>query len=1048
MNRSRPGVTMKKLIRFAGYATAALVLFFIVAFLALYHLARTGDFRGYLISAIEQQTGLRVQLGAANLEIGAMLGISFRDVALAESDLSTPALRAEQVSARVALWPLLKRQLVFYEVRLSKPDVRLTRDAQGKIAFLDRLLDLSFLKDQDTEFKLDLRRVKITAGEFEFIDRIPKTAPVITRFHDVALDLERARAAALQEIFGRGAESKKSQPQGAALRFELAAGVERERQPAEWRARGKLVFPGAKWDLAQVWCDIETHLRATPAAIARVYGNRQLPVKNLGGMLELRFKLQGNLQQQLNVAGTVDFTDLSIDAPGLFAAPLDAGAGQLQIDMQLQPEQWTVTRLDYRSKDLALRVKGRLRRVAEADPQLQLDLTAEPVAAAVLKKYFPARWLALAQVGGALSALAEGELHLHKAGINASFSELRRGVNTGVNDRFWFDAEIRKGTASFSGYSPLSAVNGRIALGKGGLAFSNVSATSGESRIANLDGSYSLQPGANELQLRARGEADLSELREHAQLGRLPTELTRAVMSLQGLAGKSKFDIALTRVAADAPQAEGRLVLEKARLQWDTYPLTDIEGDVAFTPNDLKTEKLRALIHGAPVELRLSVKNYAAADATFDISVESSGVKAGVVSSRLLDKASLQDPGIVRGSLRYQGAIADKREAKLTGTLELINVQLPVQPLRQPLRQLSGKIAIDEHGIDFHNLKGLVVGFPASASGRWRYGQKPQLIFEFAAPDLDLTYLISQIDPEPTGFYATLQAEGRVNLGKGRLKGLEFTGLDSTLLLDRRTWRLPNLSIRGGGGFVSGSLSIAHKPDALSIATAAKIQEVPMAAFLRWLEVTHSEMSGTLDISGKFDTSGSAEGERRRNLNGAFSLRITEGTIYRMRMLVQFLNTLDLSRWFTFQLPDLSKQGIRFRAITGDFRVSQGVYYTENLVVDSDDLRMTGAGKIDVARDEIDLIVAVRPFAGVDAAINYIPLLGRGIAAVKNSFLVASFNIKGRIEDPTITPAPLGTLSEWVLGVLRIPKSLIPFARDEKEVQKETAEDKLSAPSR
>ena len=165
-----------------------------------------------------------------------------------------------------------------------------------------------------------------------------------------------------------------------------------------------------------------------------------------------------------------------------------------------------------------------------------------------------------------------------------------------------------------------------------------------------------------------------------------------------------------------------------------------------------------------------------------------------------------------------------------------------------------------------------------------------------------------------------------------------------------------------------------------------------------------------------------------------------------MRILVQLLNVLDLSRWFTFQLPDLSKDGIRFRAITGDFSVKQGVYFTDNLIVDSDDLRMTGAGKIDVTKDQVDLLVAVRPFAGVDTAINYIPLLGRGIAAVKNSFLVASFNIKGPIDDPAITPAPLGTLSEWVLGVLRIPKSLIPFATEEKEFKAEP-EEKSAAPN-
>jgi len=94
---------------------------------------------------------------------------------------------------------------------------------------------------------------------------------------------------------------------------------------------------------------------------------------------------------------------------------------------------------------------------------------------------------------------------------------------------------------------------------------------------------------------------------------------------------------------------------------------------------------------------------------------------------------------------------------------------------------------------------------------------------------------------------------------------------------------------------------------------------------------------------------------------------------------------------------------------------------------------MTGAGKIDAARDEIDFVIAVRPFAGIDTAINYIPLIGRGIAAIKNSFLVASFNIRGPIEEPTITPAPLSTMSEWVFGVLGIPKHIIGWGGDEKK---------------
>ena len=205
-----------------------------------------------------------------------------------------------------------------------------------------------------------------------------------------------------------------------------------------------------------------------------------------------------------------------------------------------------------------------------------------------------------------------------------------------------------------------------------------------------------------------------------------------------------------------------------------------------------------------------------------------------------------------------------------------------------------------------------------------------------------------------------------------------------------------------------------------------------MQSFLKWFDLTNTEMTGRVNITGKLETVGNSDPERKQNLNGAFNMRIEDGTINRMRVVVQLLNLLDLSRWFTLQLPDLTKQGIRFRAITADFKVVKGVYATENLVVDSSDLRMTGIGKIDVPKDELDFVVAVRPFAGIDSAINQIPILGRGIAAIKNSFLVASFNITGRIDDPTITPAPLGTLSEMFWGVLGIPKSIITLGEPRK----------------
>jgi len=259
-------------------------------------------------------------------------------------------------------------------------------------------------------------------------------------------------------------------------------------------------------------------------------------------------------------------------------------------------------------------------------------------------------------------------------------------------------------------------------------------------------------------------------------------------------------------------------------------------------------------------------------------------------------------------------------------------------------------------------------------------------------------------------------------------------------------WRLSNLTARAGGGAITGVTTIVDKPDTLGIVTEPKVQAVPIETFLKWFIITNTEMTGKVFLGGKLETVGKDDAERKQNLNGAFHLRIEEGTINRMRVLVQLLNLLDLSRWFTLQLPDLTKEGIRFRAITGDFKVIKGVYATENLVVDSNDLRMTGFGKIDVPKDELDFVVAVRPFAGIDTALNYIPLLGRSVAAIKNSFLVASFNIKGPIDNPTITPAPLGTVAEWFWGVLGIPKSIIGLG--EGESTKEELKEPSKAPAK
>jgi len=1027
---------MRKVLKVIGFLSVTLMLFFIVSGLAFYHLMRTGEFRRFLIEEVERQTELKVQLGAADLEIGWITGVAFDQLGLSEPGVSKPVITAERVTARVALMPLLNREVVFYEIRLQKPMAVFLRDKDGRLPLLDRLLNLPLLKRQDSQFSLDLRSIKVQNGVIDFSDQWTDGAIGDWRLVNADVVLERVRGQRVRDFMKDLLKRPELESAGVALQFNLKGELMKGSAKMNLKSVGRLLFPKETLDIHEARWHADIDLVNFPAGLLKDYLSARVPIHSMSGQLAQRIHIEGFPAQQLRVKSEVDFKQLAVEAPELFLAPLSRVDGKVHFEAEWSRQRLQVSRADFSTNEVKFSLQGVVSALDGNDPHFHLNLAAFSAPLPALRKYLPVKILESPQLEGIINSIQAGRLEVKKAGVDANLAGIRRLAQGGPGQQLWFDAELRDVVANsvIDGALPLRGVRCRIRLADGVLSLQNLRGTYGDSSLANVDGSYDLNPSAaGKLEVRARGDVNLAELRAQMRAGLLSKPAAKFAASIQELAGRGRIDLALQRSANTPIEFSGKVALENARARYEGYALSEIKGEFAFTPKDLKGENLRAQLSGAPVQIQLALKDYAGDEGVFDLALESPGIKAGVITSLLLDSGTPQDPGVIRGAVRYSGPFNRKERRKFTGTLDLANVQVAVHPLLQPVRDLNGKIAIDEQGIDFRNLKAIVAGFAANANGRWRFNEKPQLLFDFAAPNLDVTYLISQIDPEVGEFYANLQAEGKIALTRGRIKNFEFGELKTDVAIDRRVWRLNNLSARSSGGTIVGLTTINDRSDSLGIVTAPKIQAVPIEGFLRWFDITNTEMTGRVNITGNLETAGKNDTERKQNLSGAFKLRIEDGTIQRMRILVQILNLLDLSRWFTLQMPDLTKQGIRFRAITADFKVNQGVYVTENLLVDSSDLRMTGAGKIDVPNDDIDLVLAVRPFADVQSAFNQVPILGRGVAAIMNSFLVGSFNIKGRIEDPAITPMPLGTISEMFWGVLGIPKSILTVGDDEKK---------------
>ncbi|MBI4526468.1 MAG: AsmA-like C-terminal domain-containing protein [Deltaproteobacteria bacterium] len=1022
-------------MKLASLAAIALLLLLTVLLIAFYSVIHPAELRRLLISEVEKRTGLQARVGEASIRMGWVLGISFNDFALTEPGKTGPVATAEKIVLRVGVRPLLEGRMLFNEIRLYRLKLLLLRDEAGKVALLDFFLNLSFLKRIEADFALDLRRIRFEEAEVTLVNRQGDQQSLVARLDGMELSLQRIPAAKIGNETGR--LPLRRRPEGIGefgIEFNLRAALEKEGARGGLMTKGKILFPVDGFDFRKAWFEAEAQMENLMAGQFWDYYAPHMPRTSIRGILAPRFQWKGSLAQGGHLKGEVVFKRLEIRAAELFAAEIAPGDGRIGIEVAWNPREIRFSQFDFHSNDLTLSAAGTLRDLAQKDPYVELRLTTPFLPLPAVRKYFLLRSHQSSAWGSWIKALNQGEIRLVKAGVAGQFSKLFQAGGSSTQDQFWFEAELREASLDFPGdsYLPVRRANGRLALEKGSLQCKGITAMYGNSRIVEIEGVYKgFFEERGLLDFRLQAELDLAEFRQQVNTDALPFFSPKLSTMLRELNGKARLALTLQKAPESPYQYNGKLSLENARARLGEITLTQLKGDLSFSPQELQANRMTALLAGFPVNIRLGLKDYASSTGTFDLTADSSGIRTGVVTALLFAAGSPEDAGAIRGTLRYQGSLASSEYRKLSGALEVSDARFTLAG--KSLESVNGKVQFDSERVNFQGVSGRIFETDFDLSGQWRFLEKPQFVFVLSFPDVDLDSFLARIAPESQEGYDRLQARGKVYAAKAKYERFDITDVKTDLVLERRTWRLENFSARSSGGTVQGKGLIDDGPERLGYAFESKIQGVPVQNFLGWFGMEVKEITGNVHFAGNFESRGKTRAERKNNLNGGFQLEIKEGTLKRVRVLVQILNIVDLSRWFSLRLPDLNKEGIHFRRITGDFKVSQGLYVTENLFVDSDDLRITGAGKVDGVKGEIDFVIAVRPFPGMDSAVSFIPLLGTGLAAIKNSFLVASFRVQGPIENPSVTPAPLSTLSEFFFGALAIPKGIIGIPAEQKK---------------
>ena len=157
-----------------------------------------------------------------------------------------------------------------------------------------------------------------------------------------------------------------------------------------------------------------------------------------------------------------------------------------------------------------------------------------------------------------------------------------------------------------------------------------------------------------------------------------------------------------------------------------------------------------------------------------------------------------------------------------------------------------------------------------------------------------------------------------------------------------------------------------------------------------------------------------------RRINGSATIIVEGGRLWKFGFITDifsFVNIISLDELFTTGLP--------YKDITGTFTMNRGTISTSDLAFDSDSLRMSAIGRLQMPENTIDLTLALHPFVTIDRIITNIPIVGWIITGKEESTVSFYFDIEGPLSDPDITPLPVKTIEKGVLGILQ--RLLNPF---------------------
>ncbi len=987
---------------------------------------------------------------------------TFKKIMIMEKDGSAPFLTAEKLTFRIALLPLLDKQLVLRGISLEKPSVVLTRDSGGVFNISD------LLEEKGGEAPLQISGIRVRDGKLRFSDRGTGPGEIVTTLDGIDLSINH---------FARGKTTD----------FTLSASVLQGNQPGEVRLKGKLTPAAAGKPLLETSFEGSVEAKNLVADHFWDYYARYVPFRKVLGRLEMDTTFKGKLTE-FSSEGSMKISGLRFDYPQIFHAVLTPKNLSFKYAMDLTPRDIKVTSLNLNVDALNVRGSCLLKDIGSGDIFIEARAKTSFFRLEDFAGYIPYGVIAddashyiEEHIKGGTYQLEQGSL----IGRVSQIVHMEKGTNYNVLS---IKGTVDKGLVSYGPEVPtFNGIKGHLAMQGKDFILSGMQGNFGGSPFT-LEGRITDYP----LNIPCGYPFTMTMKPRPAELFWLLGQDKRkfagfsgdSTLTLQGSGPTAGYALSGSWDLSSAAYFYRDLVVKQAG-QTNHLFFQSLLNDKGAKISSFRIDMMPLMVSGS-AEYQSDNKR------PLSFTVRSNAFPIQGVADRFPRLAKYQPAGKVHLSLHGTGGGEGEEGPLLGGEITLAGASFKPTESIKALTNINGTVGFNGESLKTSNLTAHLGSSTFTGSGALTGFAKPIVLLDFSSPSVDLADLglhspeqkklaVEQVkgslsyqddtlsikslsgrinrsvirvsgtvgdirnpkvelnldadylDMEDVALLAGLEREtpvkeggaGRssfhatVNAEAGRFHQVEFKKLHSDVHLDQKILYVEGAKCNVLGGQFAGSGRVDFgMTGGPRYQTTLQLKNISAAQLLQ-IFGTKKELTGTMSIEGDLIAKGNTLNEVKATSLGNLRLHCEKGTLNKFSLLSKLFSILNVSQLFTFKLPDMVSNGMPYNEINATFSLRDGLVTTDDLFIDSSAMNITIVGEFDLVKEQMKATVGVKPLQTIDKVVSHIPFVGWVLTGKNKSLITTYFQATGSLDNPEVKSIAAQSMAKGVFNIFK-----------------------------